>query len=53
MGKNRCYTKEARDFENRLNELEVTFDEFLELCDKYGALSIGAKAEVRDMLKDR
>lgn len=48
---NKCYTKEARDFENRLSELSITFDDFLDLCVKYGALTLSAKAEVNDLLR--
>lgn len=48
--KNKCYTHEARCFENKLNEIGITFAQYNNLYKMYCELSMGGKCEVADML---
>ena len=48
---NKCVSSEAKSFENKLNELGITYNQFKSIEKLYSELSIGGKAEVADMLK--
>ena len=48
---NKCITMEAKNFENKLNELGITLNQFHELRKVWYELSSGGQAEVNDMLK--
>lgn len=48
---NKCITMEAKNFENKLNGLDITLNQFHELRKIWHELSPGGQAEVNDILK--
>lgn len=47
---NKCYSYEAKNFENKLEELGITYNQFLALWKQWDELTVGAKAEVDNIL---
>lgn len=50
--KNRCYSAEAKTFENKLNECGITLSQFKTLTKMWDELLLGGQAECIDCLKD-
>ena len=50
--KNKCYTAEAKEFENKLNEYGITIEQFKSLTKMWDNLSLGGQAECGDLLKN-
>ena len=50
--KNRCYTKEEKEFENKLVECRITLGQFKTLTKMWNELLPGGQAECCDLLKD-
>ena len=51
--KNKCVSTEAKKFENKLNEVGISYNEFVDLRKSWDELTIAGKAEVEDMLRKR
>lgn len=51
--KNKCVSAEAKKFENKLNEVGISYNEFVDLRKSWDELTIGGKAEVEDMLHEK
>lgn len=49
---NKCYTMEAKNFENKLNELGITYKQYLQLDIMYRELTQAGKIEVANLLSD-
>lgn len=49
---NKCVTKEAKDFENKLKELGITYEQYKEIHKMHCELTVAGKAEVADMLQE-
>lgn len=47
---NKCYSYEAKNFENKLEELGITYNQFLALQKQWDELTVGAKAEVDNIM---
>lgn len=47
---NKCYSYEAKNFENKIEELGITYNQFLALLKQWDELTVGAKAEVDNIL---
>lgn len=50
---NKCITMEAKNFENKLNDVGISLSQFNKLRKMWNELSAGGQAEVNDMLTDR
>lgn len=48
--KNKCVSAEAKKFENKLNEVGISYNEFVDLRKSWDELTIAGQAEVDDML---
>lgn len=49
---NKCYTMEAKNFENKLNELGITYKQYLQLDIMHRELTQAGKIEVANLLSD-
>lgn len=47
----KCYTMEARNFEKRLNDIGIAYNQFLQLRKIWNELTLAAQAEVNDLLQ--
>lgn len=50
---NQCYSYEAKNFENKLRDLGITYNQFIEVTKQYKELTVGAKAEVDNILNTK
>ena len=51
--RNKCYSFEAKNFENRLNELNITYEQFKELVKMHGEMTDAGRAEVNNLLREQ
>lgn len=49
---NKCYTMEAKNFENKLNELGITYKQYMQLDIMHRELTQAGKIEVANLLSD-